>query len=100
MCNLSNGWGKKEIFASLLAPEDANRGWMYVGYGMEMDSYKYRISDGVLMGSGSKKISYYAVCMRQCLNWFITKRTHSCVAGLNGEALFLELLRFFCCECQ
>jgi hypothetical protein len=33
--------------------------------------------------------------MRQCLNCFGTKRTHSSVPGLKVEALFLELLVFF-----
>jgi hypothetical protein len=34
--------------------------------------------------------------MRQCLN-FGTKRTHSCVPGLKGEALFSNLLSFLVC---
>ncbi len=32
-----------------------------------------------------------------CLIYFGTKRTHSCILGLKGEALFLELSSFFCC---
>jgi hypothetical protein len=41
-------------------------------------------------------------CMSPCLklygvrlNFFGTKRAHSRVPGLKGDALFLELLRFF-----
>jgi hypothetical protein len=67
---------------------------------MEMDSYKSQILDGVLMGSGTKtKIVRAGVsnCMRQCLNFFRTKCTHSRIPGLKGEALFLELNFFLLC---
>jgi hypothetical protein len=65
-----------------------------VGYGMEMDSYKSRIPDGVLV----QKQNRSSVCLKshasasQC---FGTKRTHSRVPGLKGEALFLKLPSFF-----
>ncbi len=52
-----------------------------------MDSYKSRILDGVLMGSGNKTKSYEPVSQ-------IAKRTHSRVFGLKGEVLFLELCFF------
>jgi hypothetical protein len=63
------------------------RGWLY---GMEMDSYKSQILDGVLVQKRNR--------MSQCLKlhasvsqFFSTKRTHSRVPGLMGEALFLKL---------
>jgi hypothetical protein len=67
------------------------RGWLY---GMEMDSYKCRILDGVLVQNQN--------CTSQCLKlhasvsqFFGTKRTHSCIPGLKGEALFFKTLIFF-----
>jgi hypothetical protein len=65
-----------------------------VGYGMEMDSHKSRISDGVLVQKQN--------CTSWCLQYhasvsqfFGTKRTRSRVPGLKGEALFLKLRSFF-----
>ena len=62
----------------------AKRGWLY---GMEMDLYKSRISDGVLVQKQNR--------MSRCLKlhalvsqFFGTKCTHSHVPGLKGEALF------------
>ncbi len=59
---------------------------------MEMVSYNSQISDGVLMVLVQNKIVQARVsnCMCQCLNCFCTKRTHSRVPGLKGEAHFLE----------
>ncbi len=61
---------------------------------MEMDSYKSRISDGVLVQKQTR--------MSQCLKlhasasqYFGTKCTHSCVPGLKGEAPFSKLPSFF-----
>jgi hypothetical protein len=66
-------------------------GWLY---GMEMDLYKSRISDSVLVQKHSRT--------SQCLElhasvsqFFGTKRTHSHVPGLKGEALFLKPESFF-----
>ncbi len=65
-----------------------------VGYGMEMDSYKSLISDGVLVQKQN--------CISQCLKshasasqYFGTKHTHSHVPGLKGEAPLSNLLSFF-----
>jgi hypothetical protein len=70
--------------------------------GMEMDSYKSQILDGVLMVLVQKQ-NRTSMCLKlyvPCLNCLGTKRTHSCAPELKGEALFLELLSFFCCVCQ
>jgi hypothetical protein len=60
------------------------RGWLS---GMETDSHKSRISDGVLVQKQN--------CMSRCLKsyasvsqYFGTKRTHSSIPGLKGEAFF------------
>jgi hypothetical protein len=69
------------------------RGWLY---GMEMDSYKSRILDGVLV----QKRNHTSRCLKlhaSVPQLFGTKRTHSRVPGLKGEALFLKLLSFFAC---
>ncbi len=71
-----------------------------VDYGVEMDSYKSRILDEVSWWFWYKnEIMQAGVsnCMRQCLNFFGTKRTHSQVPGLKGEALYLD--KVFCCVC-
>jgi hypothetical protein len=63
------------------------RGWLY---GMEMDLYKSRISDGVLV----QKRNCTSWCLKSHASvsqFFGTKRTHSRVPGLKGEALFLKL---------
>jgi hypothetical protein len=48
--------------------------------------------------SGTKTKLYEPVsnCMCQCLKYFGTKRTHSHVPELKGEALFLELFFSLC----
>jgi hypothetical protein len=58
--------------------------------GMEMDSYKSRISDGVLDQKRNR--------MSRCLKLHVsmsqhigTKRIHSHVPGVKGEALFSKL---------
>ncbi len=61
---------------------------------MEMDSYKTPILDGVLVQNKDVRAGV-SNCMHQCLNFFGTKRTHSHVPGLKGEALFLEHKVFF-----
>jgi hypothetical protein len=65
-----------------------------VGYGMDMDLYKSRILDSVLVQKRNR--------MSRCLKLhasvsqlFDTKCTHSRVPGLKGEALFLKLRSFF-----
>jgi hypothetical protein len=66
-----------------------------VGYGMEMDSYKSRILDGILV----QKQNRTSGCLKlhaSVSQSFGTKRTHSHVPGLKGEALFSN----FWCVCQ
>jgi hypothetical protein len=48
-------------------------------------------------GSGTKMKSYEPVSqiVRPVSHFFGTKRTHSPISGLKGEALYLELLSFF-----
>jgi hypothetical protein len=61
---------------------------------MEMDLYKSRILDGVLV----QKLNRTSRCLKlhaSVSQFFGTKRTHSCVPGLKGEALFSKLLSFF-----
>ncbi len=67
------------------------RGWLY---GMEMDSFKSRISDGVLVQKQN--------CMSRCFKlhasvsqFFGAKHTHPRVPGPKGEALFSKLRSFF-----
>ncbi len=67
------------------------RGWLS---GIEMDSHKSWISDGVLVQTQN--------CTSQCLKlhasvsqFFGTKRTRSRVPGLKGGALFFTLKSFF-----
>ncbi len=65
-------------------------GWLY---GMEMDSYKFRISDGVLMVLVQKQ-NRTSPCLKlhaSLSQFFGTKHTHSRVPGLKGEAFFLDL---------
>jgi hypothetical protein len=74
-----------------LTRTSVERGWLY---GMEMDSYKSRISDGVLVQTRNRT----SRCLKlhaSVSQFFGTKRTHSHVPELNGEALFLKLLSFF-----
>jgi hypothetical protein len=59
-----------------------------------MDSYESRISDGVLV----QKQNGMSRCLKShalVSQFFGTKRTHSCVPGLKGEALVLKLQSFF-----
>ncbi len=66
-------------------------GWLY---GMEMDLYKSRISDGVLV----QKRNPTSRCLKlhASVSQFIgSKRTHSRIPGLKGESLFLKLRSFF-----
>ncbi len=66
---------------------------------MDMDSYKSRISDGVLMVLVQKQ-NRTSLCLKSfspCLNFFGTKGTHYHVPGLKGEVLFLELQVFLLC---
>ncbi len=62
--------------------------------GMEMDSYKSWISDGVLV----QKRNRMSRCLKSHASvsqFFGTKCTHSRIPGLKGEALFLTLFSFF-----
>jgi hypothetical protein len=68
------------------------RGWLY---GMEMDLYKSRILDGVL----DQKQNCTSRCLKSHVSvsqFFGTKRTHSRVPGLKGEALFSKLVFLVC----
>jgi hypothetical protein len=61
---------------------------------MEMDLYKSRILDGVLVQTRNRT----SRCLKlhaSVPQFFGTKRTHSCIPGLKGEALFLKLQSFF-----
>ncbi len=81
-CRKGCGW---------LASSTDSRGWLS---GMEMDSYESRISNGVLV----QKRNHTSRCLKSHASvsqFFCTKRTHSRVPGLKGEALFLKLLIFF-----
>ena len=60
---------------------------------MEMDLYKSQILDGVLMVLVQKQ-NCTSLCLKLyglCLKLFGTKRTHSRIPGLKGEALLSEL---------
>jgi hypothetical protein len=63
---------------------------------MEMDSYKSRILDGVLV----QKLNRMSQCLKlhASVSQFVgNKRTRSRVPGLKGEALFLKLQSFLLC---
>jgi hypothetical protein len=63
-------------------------------YGMEIDSYKSQIVDGVLV----QKQNRTSRCLKShasASQFFGTKCTHSCIPGLKGEALFSKLPSFF-----
>jgi hypothetical protein len=66
---------------------------------MEMDSYKSRILDGVLMGSGTKMKSHEPVLQIACVSVsiFCTNCTLSRVPGFMGEALFWNFKFFLLC---
>ncbi len=73
-----------------------------VGFGMEMDSYKSWILDGVLMVLVHKQ-NHMSPCLKlhaSVSHFFGNKCTHSCVPGLKEETLFSELSSFFRCVCQ
>jgi hypothetical protein len=74
-----------------LFKEQINWGWLS---GMELVSYKSQISDGVLVQKQNRTSRWLKshASVSQC---FGTKRTHSCIPGLKGEALFLKLRCFF-----
>jgi hypothetical protein len=62
---------------------------------MEMDLYKSQILDGVLV----QKQNRMSRCLKSHASvsqFFGTKRTHSRVPVLKGEALFSNLPSFFC----
>ncbi len=61
---------------------------------MEMDSYKSRILDGVLVQKRNR-ISRCLKLHASVSQFFGIKRTHSRVPGLKGEALFLKLQSYF-----
>ncbi len=67
------------------------RGWLY---GMEMDSYKSWILDGVLV----QKWNHTSWCLKlhaSVSQSFGTKQTRSRIPGLKGEALFLKPSQVF-----
>jgi hypothetical protein len=68
-------------------------GWLY---GMEMDSYKSRISDGVLV-QNQNRMSRCLKLHASVYQCFGTKRTHSRVPGLKGKPFFLNLEVFLVC---
>ncbi len=71
----------------------AKRGWLY---GIKTDSYKSRISDGVLV----QKQNCTSWCLKSHASvsqLFGTKRTHSRIPGRKGEALFSKLRSFSLC---
>ncbi len=62
--------------------------------GMEMDSYKSQILDGVLV----QKQNCTSLCLKSHASvsqFFGTKHTPARVPGLKGKALFLKFLSFF-----
>ncbi len=94
------------ICATNIKKEYTNKKWSFfnvypcisakkgVGYGMEMNLYKSRISDGVLV----QKRNRMSRCVKSHASvsqFFGTKRTHFRVPGLKAEALFSKLLSFF-----
>ena len=70
-------------------------GWLS---GMEMDSYKSQILDGVLVQK-QNRTSWCLKLLASVSQFFGTKCTHSHVPGLKGETLFGEILKFFWCIC-
>jgi hypothetical protein len=57
---------------------------------MEIDSYKSQILDGILV----QKQNRTSRCLKlhaSVSQFFGTKRTHYCIPGLKGEALFSKL---------
>jgi hypothetical protein len=61
---------------------------------MEMDSYVSNLGWGVVMVLVQKRnrMSWWLKSHASVSQYFGTKRTHSRVPGLKGEALFLKLL--------
>ncbi len=75
------------------------RGWLY---GMEMDSYKSRISDSILMVLVPNQ-NRTSPCLKSygpCLIFFCTKCTHSRVPGLKGGSPFFGTSQFFSYVCR
>ncbi len=63
---------------------------------MEMDSYKFQISDGVL--ALKQNCTSWCLKLHASVSQFLgTKRTHSHVPGLKGEALFSNFEVFLPC---
>jgi hypothetical protein len=63
---------------------------------MEIDSYKSRTLDGVLVQKRNRT-SRWLKLHASVSQFFGTKCTHSCIPGLKGEALFLKLEVFLLC---
>ncbi len=85
------GWTGLSTFQEFAGRKRMFWGWLY---GMEMDSYKSWILDGVLV----QKRNRMSRCLKLHLSvsqFFGTKCTHSHVPGLKGEALFSKLQSFF-----
>jgi hypothetical protein len=68
-----------------------------VGYGMEMDSYKSQILDGVLMGSGTKTKLYKPVSQIACasVSIFFVLNVHIPTYLDSRGKHFFETLSFF-----
>ncbi len=64
-----------------------NRGWLY---GMEMDSYKSQILDGVLVQNEIVQASV-SNCMRQCLNDLVLNIHIPAYLGSRGKPFYSEL---------
>ncbi len=63
---------------------------------MEMDLYKSQILNGVLVQK--QNCTSWCLKLRASVSQFFgTKRTHSPVPGLKGEALFSKLRSFLLC---
>jgi hypothetical protein len=71
-----------------------------VGYGMEMDSHKSRILDGVLMGSGTKTKLYEPVSQIACVivSIFFVLNVHiPAYLGSRGKPFFRNSKCFLLC---
>jgi hypothetical protein len=72
-------------------------GWLY---GMEIDMFKSRILDGVLMGSGTKTKSYEPVSQIACVivSIFFVLNVHiSAYLGSRGKPFFWHSKFFLLC---
>ncbi len=70
-----------------------------VGFGMEMDSYKSQILDGVLMGSGTKTSSFEPVSQIACVSVLIFSILNAHIPAYLGSRgkHFFGTLSFLLC---